>query len=657
MQKIQLDSLHVLLRQATNDTLQMDAYRRLGFYYAEIDRDSALYFGEQQLRLAKKLKQRFWEALALSHIGYVNFKLENYPIAIKYFFKAQEILEDVETEENIWGLLENESPKHARLRWLSGVLINLSILNGAIGNLDKQIVLFNKAYNYAYSIQDNLVLSVSSMNVGRVYINLNKLDSALLFEKKALHYSDKSGYTKYKGNILSIIGEVFYKKRQYSLSKKYYIHALPIAKEQQNFQSIGVIYIGLSDLFRVDNQPDSSIYYAKKGLHIFKDLRSQSGILSAYNSIYLTYKKYNNTDSSFFYLDKLIPIKDSLVKNDKEKLRQVLNISLDEQLRLEQLEKERIENQNKIRIYTLLAGIGAILIIAFILYRSNQQKRRANIRLNQQNDQIQKALNALKTTQAQLIQKEKLASLGELTAGIAHEIQNPLNFVNNFAEVSVELADELHQSVEENDKALAQSLSADLRQNMQQIVHNGQRASNIVRAMLEHSSNSTGERQATDLNGLAEEYLKLAYHGFRAKHSGFTAILKTDFAVDLPHLEVVAGDVGRVLLNLYNNAFYAVRQRQVQESSATPEPVYEPTIWVSTRLVEGQVELRVQDNGLGVAAPIQAKVFQPFFTTKPTGQGTGLGLSLSYDIITKGHGGEMWVESQEAQGAIFIIRL
>ena len=303
-------------------------------------------------------------------------------------------------------------------------------------------------------------------------------------------------------------------------------------------------------------------------------------------------------------------------------------------------------------LYVLLA-IGSIW--AIIHYRSwalrlkNQQlEQQVNLRTKE----LSQSLANLKTTQNQLIQKEKLASLGELTAGIAHEIQNPLNFVNNFAEVSVELADELHQSVEENDKALAQSLSADLRQNMQQIVHNGQRASNIVRAMLEHSSNSTGERQATDLNGLAEEYLKLAYHGFRAKHSGFTAILKTDFYADLPHLEVVAGDLGRVLLNLYNNAFYALHQRQMQK-----EVAYEPMIGVSTRLVEQHVELRVQDNGLGIPAPIRAKVFQPFFTTKPTGQGTGLGLSLSYDIVTKGHGGEMWVESQEEQGTVFIIRL
>ena len=287
--------------------------------------------------------------------------------------------------------------------------------------------------------------------------------------------------------------------------------------------------------------------------------------------------------------------------------------------------------------------------------------------VNARTVELKQSLVELKTTQNQLIQKEKLASLGELTAGIAHEIQNPLNFVNNFAEVSVELAEELHQSVEENDVALTQSLSEDLRLNMQQIAQNGQRASNIVRAMLEHAQTTTGERQAIQLNTLAEEYLRLAYHGFRAKDSLFTATLHTDFQDDLPPLEGVNQDLSRVLLNLYNNAFYALKQRQAQEnnnqSTTTGETAaYEPTLWVSTRLVEEQsdrrvMELRVKDNGPGIPSRIQEKVFQPFFTTKPTGQGTGLGLSLSYDIITKGHGGEMRLESQKGQGTEFVISL
>jgi two-component system NtrC family sensor kinase len=445
------------------------------------------------------------------------------------------------------------------------------------------------------------------------------------------------------------------------------LQSIKASLEVRNLQSLGNAYINLATLYRDTRQIDSSIFYTKKSLINSHHLHSANSRLRAYLSFYLNYKIQNNINSSYFYLDKATILNDSLVKVEKEKLKQVFSISLDEQLRLNELEKENLLNEGRSKLYIMGAGLFFLFIISLILYRSYQQKNRSNTLLNQKNDQVERALTQLKITQNQLIQKEKLASLGELTAGIAHEIQNPLNFVNNFAEVSVELADELHQSVEENDKLLAQELANDLRQNMTQIVQNGQRASNIVRAMLEHSQASTAERQPVQINGLAEEYLRLAYHGFRAKDSLFTATLHTDFQTDLPPIEGVVQDLSRVLLNLYNNAFYALKQRQAQEnnnqSTTTGESAaYEPTLWVSTRLVARQsdrpaIELRVKDNGPGIPSRIQEKVFQPFFTTKPTGQGTGLGLSLSYDIITKGHGGEMALESQEGQGTEFIIRL
>jgi two-component system NtrC family sensor kinase len=472
---------------------------------------------------------------------------------------------------------------------------------------------------------------------------------------------------KYKGEALSILGETFAKKGQSSLAKNAYLQSIKASLEVRNLQSLGNAYINLATLYRDTRQIDSSIFYTKKSLINSHHLHSANSRLRAYLSFYLNYKIQNNINSSYFYLDKATILNDSLVKVEKEKLKQVFSISLDEQLRLNELEKENLLNEGRSKLYIMGAGLFFLFIISLILYRSYQQKNRSNTLLNQKNDQVERALTQLKITQNQLIQKEKLASLGELTAGIAHEIQNPLNFVNNFAEVSVELADELHQSVEENDKLLAQELANDLRQNMTQIVQNGQRASNIVRAMLEHSQASTAERQPVQINGLAEEYLRLAYHGFRAKDSLFTATLHTDFQTDLPPIEGVVQDLSRVLLNLYNNAFYALKQRQAQEnnnqSTTTGESAaYEPTLWVSTRLVARQsdrpaIELRVKDNGPGIPSRIQEKVFQPFFTTKPTGQGTGLGLSLSYDIITKGHGGEMALESQEGQGTEFIIRL
>jgi signal transduction histidine kinase len=274
--------------------------------------------------------------------------------------------------------------------------------------------------------------------------------------------------------------------------------------------------------------------------------------------------------------------------------------------------------------------------------------------LAQQTDALRTTLQELQTTQSQLIQAEKMASLGELTAGIAHEIQNPLNFVNNFSEVSAELLEELAEERARpiRDRTLETELLADLKQNVQKITHHGQRAASIVRGMLEHSRASTGERSLTDLNALCDEYLRLAYHGLRAKDKAFNASFTTDLATDLPLVEAVSQDLGRVLLNLFTNAFYAVRQRQQQG-----EPGYAPTVRVRTKREGDEVVVRVHDNGTGIPEVVRQKIFQPFFTTKPAGEGTGLGLSLSYDLVVQGHDGSLEVESQEGSYTEFIVRL
>ena len=280
------------------------------------------------------------------------------------------------------------------------------------------------------------------------------------------------------------------------------------------------------------------------------------------------------------------------------------------------------------------------------------QNERLETQVGQRTSELQHSLTELRQTQAQLIQREKMASLGELTAGIAHEIQNPLNFVNNFADVSQELVQELKEAQEAGDSAEVAVLAADLGQNLEKIHQHGQRAAGIVRGMLGHSRASTGQRQPTDLNALADEYLRLAYHGLRAKDKAFNATLQTDFAPNLPPVEAVPGDLGRVLLNLLTNAFYAVRQRQ-----QAGEVGYVPTVRVQTRVAGQQVQVRVADNGAGIPDSLKAKIFQPFFTTKPTGEGTGLGLSLAYDIVTEGHGGTLSMESQPGQGTEFIVDL
>jgi signal transduction histidine kinase len=278
-----------------------------------------------------------------------------------------------------------------------------------------------------------------------------------------------------------------------------------------------------------------------------------------------------------------------------------------------------------------------------------EQKRKA---VEETNAALEKSMEELKAAQNQLIHSEKMASLGELTAGIAHEIQNPLNFVNNFSEVSIDLVDELHEEMENDNLEEVKAIAGDLKQNLEKIVHHGKRASGIVRGMLEHSRAGSGEKAPTDLNALADEYLRLAYHGLRAKEKFFNADFRLEADQSLPHVSVIPQDIGRVLLNLINNAFYAVHEKSKENIEG-----YKPEVVITTKKSDNKIEIYIKDNGNGIPEDIKEKIFQPFFTTKPTGQGTGLGLSMSYDIITKGHGGELRVESIEGERTEFIIKL
>jgi signal transduction histidine kinase len=268
------------------------------------------------------------------------------------------------------------------------------------------------------------------------------------------------------------------------------------------------------------------------------------------------------------------------------------------------------------------------------------------------NTALQNSLEELKATQAQLIQSEKMASLGELTAGIAHEIQNPLNFVNNFSEVSSELIDEMTEQLEKGNTEDAKAIAGEVKMSLEKINFHGKRADGIVKSMLQHSRTSNNKKEPTDINALADEYLRLAYHGMRAKDKSFNSAMKTDYDENIGLIKIISQDIGRVILNLITNAFYAVTEK----NKLMPDG-YEPTITVRTKRINDKVEVRVKDNGTGIPQKALEKIFQPFFTTKPTGQGTGLGLSLSYDIVTKGHGGELKVETKEGEYTEFSIIL
>jgi signal transduction histidine kinase len=338
-------------------------------------------------------------------------------------------------------------------------------------------------------------------------------------------------------------------------------------------------------------------------------------------------------------------------------------------------EKERIKRQKEDEINRAIA-IRKVELEGLVAERTAE--------ITKQKEELENTLEELKATQAQLIQSEKMASLGELTAGIAHEIQNPLNFVNNFSEINGELIDEMKeelavgsrqlaagswQSGEEKLK-LAEEIANDIKQNLEKINHHGKRAEAIVKAMLQHSRTSTGKKELTDINALADEYLRLAYHGLRAKDKSFNATMKTEFDVTIGKISVIPQDLGRVILNLITNAFYAVNEKKKVTPPLHPDgdlgniqSDYEPTVTVSTSLIppsggEGAfVTISVSDNGNGIPQIAIDKIFQPFFTTKPTGKGTGLGLSMSYEIVTKAHGGELKVDNRPGEGVTFTIIL
>jgi signal transduction histidine kinase/predicted RNA binding protein with dsRBD fold (UPF0201 family) len=304
--------------------------------------------------------------------------------------------------------------------------------------------------------------------------------------------------------------------------------------------------------------------------------------------------------------------------------------------------------------WDLLRRAASVFSLAYSRFKDLTQARFDLQQLKEEKLRAETALANLKATQSQLIQSEKMASLGELTAGIAHEIQNPLNFVNNFSEVSNELLDEMNEEIEKGDLEEAKAIANDIKQNLEKIHHHGTRADAIVKGMLQHSRSSSGVKEPTDINALCDEYLRLAYHGLRAKDKTFNATINTDFDPSVGTVDVIPQDMGRVILNLITNAFYVVNEKS--SFAKASEDNYEPTVWMSTKKDKNQVTINVRDNGNGIPKKVLDKIFQPFFTTKPTGQGTGLGLSLSYDIV-KAHGGEIKVETKEGEGTEFSIQI
>jgi signal transduction histidine kinase len=573
----------------------------------------------------------YWiSAVALS-------ELRNDSLAVRMGLKALQLAERSKGEEKI------------RL-----VYAHLSEVYQNIGEPEIAIDYIRKYLSLDSSAERRLVWTAS---MATCFYDAGEYDSALF-------YLNKIGPTLKLGEAYwpvppHYLGKIYARKGNYNQALIYYKTAMTYSEQGHYVKDLCDAYLGLSESFAGLGMTDSALFYGRRSLVLANDLSLPGQSLNA--SIFLTsiYESKGLIDSAFKYQKISGVLKDSLY--NKEKIKQVQNYTFDEKLRQQEISEKQRAYRNKLKTYALAAGLVALLIIAGILLRNNRHKQKLNNILQGQKKEIQNTLAELRTTQAQLIQSEKMASLGELTAGIAHEIQNPLNFVNNFSEVNNELVDELKSQRSkvkgERSEEAEDEILNDIKNNTEKIIHHGKRADAIVKGMLQHSRTSSGQRELTDINALCDEYLRLAYHGSRAKdprdsaNKNFNAEIKTDFDASIGKINIVPQEIGRVILNLINNAFYAVSEQAKLQATS-----YEPLVAVRTKRRNNQIEITVEDNGNGIPRNIADKIFQPFFTTKPTGQGTGLGLSLSYDIV-KAHGGELNVKTRESEGSEFIILL
>ena len=624
-QNNEIDSLSQKLAVSKPDTNQVNILIRLSSQYRQVKPDSANIFGEKALNLAKQLNFTSGEIRALSQLSSLFRVQGDYPKSLELRLKALKIIEE-------------KLPQMDKNPIWSGIgLVYLEI-----NDYSKAIAYFRKALEGGENINNGNVLQ----NMARSYFRSNQLDSALHYAQKVYEWS--KAYSGSNAIYLMDMGIIQFQLGNQNLAFEYLLKSI-LKNPKYDHRTESDIYGTISGFFKETNQTDSCIFYAQKGLIEGQTIGYQKGILI---NASLLAESYESKDlNQALYYHKIAKAANEELYGVKKFQSLQKNIT-DELERQREIEAETIAKENQLKLYFLLAGLVIILLIAFILYRNNRQKQKANIILQEQKNKVESTLSQLKVTQSQLIQSEKMASLGELTAGIAHEIQNPLNFVNNFSEVSAELVKDMVEEVGNGNTKEVKAIAIDVVQNLEKINHHGQRASAIVKGMLEHSRKSTGEKEATNINALCDEYLRLAYHGLKAKDNDFNAKMETHFDTNLPNTNIIPQEIGRVILNLINNAFYAVNERNKKG-----EEGYEPTVSITTQVIaNSKLSISVKDNGNGIPDSIKDKIFQPFFTTKPTGQGTGLGLSLAYDIV-KAHSGEIKVMSKEGEGTEFIIQL
>ena len=634
------------LSAENEDSAQVLSLCHLCSYYVNNQPDSCSYFAKKIIEFSQKNSYPYGEVLGFYYWASALDRTANYPKSLEMTYSGLKVAESLTTNRQLM-----RSQGYRQLGLLN-ILMDKPLL-GIIDDresliLGKESTLTNNELAHTYSF------------LGSAYIEKDNLDSALYFALKGNTYLSQSHYTDrfqlfYNLPISPlIVGEVYSLLGNFPLARKYTAITILFCKKNHLIFLQVLAFTDLARLFRQEGQKDSSIYFAKAALRLSQLHGFQSESMNSSNILVSAYESRHQPDSTLKYMKIMLAAKDSVFSQSKVQEFQLA--SFDEQQRQQDIKIAKTKYINQVRIYILSIASIVFLLLTAIFYRNNRQKKLANALLNSQKAEIQQALSDLKLTQNQLIQSEKMASLGELTAGIAHEIQNPLNFVNNFSEINTELIEEMKQDLQSGNTGEALARAENINENNIKIIHHGKRADSIVKGMLLHSRSSLGQRELTDINALASEYLRLSYHGLRARDKSFNASMHTDFDEKLEKILIIPQDFGRVLLNLFNNAFFAVTEKKGKNGAA-----YTPSVSVSTKKTVRQeggfmLDIRITDNGPGIPKNIMDKIFQPFFTTKPAGQGTGLGLSLSYDTI-RAHGGTISVESKEGEYTVFIIQI
>jgi signal transduction histidine kinase/Tfp pilus assembly protein PilF len=676
------DSLQLRLKSLTagkdfeSDTAYINALNALAFRFSYSNADSAILIASQAVALSKKVPYPFGEAEAYKNLGLTYNITGNYDSALVIFDVGLKIALDKNLASTAGRIYHNKaivytnqgkySPalenyfRALKMREASGEKIGESSSNNGIGTVyflqgkyDMALRFYNRAMTIAKQIDYKRGIESGYANIGEIFFKQGKYDSARYNLQQALDVANTTNDLEILAFSKNLMGSIYLMQNNYEDALNSFRECGKVAVQLESKEYETRSLLGIGQVWLNRNNTDSALHYISKAYQIAEEIKYVELMRDGTEILSTAYAEKGDYKQALYYARQFKMYADSI--NNQEVLQTSSNLAAEyEYEKKELLLKANFDSKTTRQrwiIFSACAALFSSLVVVWLVYRSRQKEKRSNLLLQQQKGAIEKALADLKTAQGRLIQSEKMASLGELTAGIAHEIQNPLNFVNNFSEVSEELVYELKQELEKGDIGEAKAIALDIKQNLEKIHNHGKRASGIVKGMLEHSRKSTGQKELTDINALCDEYLRLAYHGLRAKDKSFNAKFETNFDNSIEKMNIVPQDIGRVVLNLINNAFYAVSERKKLNETG-----FQPTVTVSTKKENGHVLIIVADNGTGIPQKVLDKIFQPFFTTKPTGQGTGLGLSLAYDIV-KAHGGELKVETREGENSEFSIQL